>query len=139
MIKKSRTTKTKYFKKVVYFMITFLVIYACRKNQIRIDQNAIHFTSAIVEENQSKPIDTKWEKGDEIGVFMIESGMPLSMNSIVNATNNRMFFINGSIFQSTEDLFLPEKSVDFIAYYPFKIITDYQYAVDITDQFIQDK
>ncbi len=139
MIKKTRTTKTKFLKKVVYFIITFLVVYACRKNQIRIDQNAVHFTATIVEENQNRAIGTTWQKGDEIGIFMIESGMPLSTSSIVNGTNNHMFFINGSLFQTTEELFLPEKSVDFIAYYPFKIISDYQYILDITDQSNQAK
>lgn len=139
MMKKNRSIRNQYFKKLLYFIIIFLVFYACRKNQIRIDQNAIQFTSTIVEENQSKAIGTNWEKGDEIGVFMLESGLPLSTNAIVNGTNNRMFFINGTTFQSSENLFLPENPVDFIAYYPYKIITDYQYAVDITDQSNQAK
>ncbi|WP_156169508.1 fimbrillin family protein [Sphingobacterium sp. IITKGP-BTPF85] len=68
-----------------------MVVYACRKNQIRIDQNAVHFTATIVEENQNRAIGTTWQKGDEIGIFMIESGMPLSTSSIVNGTNNHIF------------------------------------------------
>lgn len=137
MNKKIRATRTKYFKRVVYFIITFLVLYACRKNQITIDQNVVQFTSTIVEENKNKAIGTVWENGDQIGVFMIASGQSLSSNSIVNGASNLMFSTDGSTFQSSEELYLPEQSVDFIAYNPFKVIDGYQYGIDVADQSSQ--
>ncbi|MGE8381554.1 MAG: fimbrillin family protein, partial [Sphingobacterium sp.] len=89
------------------------------------EQAALQFAPTIVGQINTKAAGTSWDKGDQIGVFMIKSGQRLTSTSIVNAVNNHAFAINGSLFQSKSPIFLPNEQVDFIAYYPYKSITDF--------------
>ncbi|MCS4228355.1 DNA/RNA non-specific endonuclease [Sphingobacterium sp. BIGb0165] len=115
-------------------MITLLTLNSCEKNESRIEQAALQFTPTIVGQINTKATGTSWDKGDQIGVYMIKSGQRLTSTSIVNAVNNHVFAINGSLFQSKSPIFLPNEQVDFIAYYPYKSITDFQYLIDLSDQ-----
>ncbi len=120
--------------RIVYFMIALLTFNSCQKNDARIEQAALQFTPTIVGQINTKATGTSWDKNDQIGVYMIKTGQPLSTPSIVNETNNHLFTINGAVFQSKSPIFLPNEEVDFIAYYPYKSITDFQYPIDLTDQ-----
>ena len=120
--------------RIVHFMIALLTFNSCQKNESRIEQAALQFSPTIVGQINTKATGTSWDKDDQIGIYMIKSGQQLTETSIVNGTNNHIFTINGAIFQSKSPIFLPEEQVDFIAYYPYKSIVDFQYPIDLADQ-----
>ena len=80
-----------------------------------------------------------WETDDHIGIFMVKTGEPLSSESVVNnASNMKYTFSSGNAFEpDTENdrMYYPSKqAVDFIAYYPYRAVTDNQLSFDITRQ-----
>ncbi|WP_104385385.1 DNA/RNA non-specific endonuclease [Sphingobacterium sp. HMA12] len=120
--------------RIVYLMTALLIFNSCQKNNSRIEQTALQFTPIIVGQINTDVTGTSWNKDDKIGVYMVRSGQALSSSSIVNGINNRLFNINGNIFQSKSPSYLPNEQVDFIAYYPYRSISDFQYPIDVSDQ-----
>lgn len=81
----------------------------------------------------------EWEGGDEIGIYMFQSGKTLSDSSLIGNSVNRKYIASetGTLSPATEldCLYYPATgSVDFIAYYPFANVEDYQLALDVSDQ-----
>lgn len=134
MIYKSMAIPQHSMCRIVYFMIALLTFNSCQKNGVRIEQNPVQFTPTIVGQINTNPTAISWNKNDQIGVFMVKSRQPLSFSSIVNGVNNRLFTINGNIFQSKSPSYLPNEQVDFIAYYPYRSISDFKYPIDVSDQ-----
>jgi endonuclease G len=64
---------------------------------------------------------------------MSKSGQPLEATSIVDEVKNQLFTFNGSLL-SARPIFLSAEKVDFIAYHPYKSLTDFQYPIDLSDQ-----
>lgn len=125
---------SKNYAYLVFLIFGFLSLSSCRKNEIKISQNALQFTSTIVGQINTKATGTSWENGDKIGIYMIKAGQKLSQTSILNNVQNQQFTTNGVVFKSTNPVFLPQETVDFLAYYPYKENTDFQYAIDLSDQ-----
>lgn len=134
MINKIITIPQSNMHRIVYFMIALFTFNSCQKNESRIEQAAIQFTPTIVGQISTKATGTSWDQDDQIGVYMFKAGQPLGSTSIVDQINNHVFTFNGSLFQSTSSIFLPNDKVDFIAYYPYKSLTDFQYPIDLSDQ-----
>ncbi|MDF2516530.1 MAG: hypothetical protein K0R59_1826 [Sphingobacterium sp.] len=134
MIYKSKTIPQHSICRIVYFMIALLILNSCKKNESRLEQTALQFAASIVGQINTDATGISWDKGDQIGIYMVKSGQQLTSASIVNAVNNHVFTINGSLFQSKSPIFLPNEQVDFIAYYPYRPIIDFQYPVDLSDQ-----
>lgn len=87
----------------------------------------------------TRTIGNQWEDGDEVGIFMFWSGGTLSDNTLVDNAFNRKYIASteGILSAATEldKLYYPQSdSVDFIAYYPFSAVEDYQLALDVSDQ-----
>lgn len=134
MIYKIITIPQHHVCRIAFFMIALLTFNSCQKKEVGVGQSAIQFTPTIVGQINTKATGTTWDKNDQIAVYMFRSGQPLSSSSIVDQTNNRLFSFNGSTFTSATPVFMPDISVDFIAYYPYKPLTDFLYPIDVSDQ-----
>lgn len=88
----------------------------------------------------TRMVNNRWEENDKIGVYMVKAGEVLSKESVLNNSSNRKYSYsaseNGFAPQTKNDtLFYPQTGeVDFIAYYPYKSISNYEVAVDISNQ-----
>ncbi|WP_293902932.1 fimbrillin family protein [Sphingobacterium sp. UBA5670] len=134
MINKIITIPKQNIFRIAYIMIALLTFNSCQKTASRIEQSAVQFNPTIVGQINTKATGTSWDKNDEIGIYMFKSGQPLGAASIIDQVKNQVFTFNGSLFQSSNSIFLPNEKVDFIAYYPYKSLTDFQYPIDVTDQ-----
>lgn len=119
-----------------------LSLSGCQKEQFERADNSPEMSN--VEVRFGSKITTRmtnetWETDDHIGIFMVKTGEPLSSESVVNnASNMKYTFSSGSAFEpDTENdrMYYPSKqAVDFIAYYPYRAVTDNQLSFDITRQ-----
>lgn len=119
-----------------------LSLSGCQKEQFeRVDNSPemsnveVRFGSKIT----TRMTNETWETDDHIGIFMVKTGEPLSSESVVNnASNMKYTFSSGNAFEpDTENdrMYYPSKqAVDFIAYYPYRAVTDNQLSFDITRQ-----
>ncbi len=119
---------------IAYFIIALLTFSSCQKTESSIDRAAVQFTSTIVGQINTKTTGTSWDKNDQIGVYMYRAGQSLVATSLINQIQNHPFTFNGSLFQSSSPVFLPNEKVDFIAYYPYKSLVDFQYPINVSDQ-----
>ncbi|MDQ1152741.1 fimbrillin family protein [Sphingobacterium zeae] len=134
MIKKIITIPQQHMLRIACFMIASLTFNSCQKPESRIEQPAVKFTPTIVGQINTKATGTTWEQNDQIGVYMYRSGQPLESATVIDQVNNHLFTFTGSLFQSNNSIFLNAEKVDFIAYYPYKSLTDFQYPIDLSDQ-----
>ena len=93
--------------------------------------NEVHLSSQIL----SRAIDSQWESGDEVGVYMFSS----SKNTVLDKSSNCKYFVStgGDLTPATEmdKLYYPlNEAVDFIAYYPFDNVENYTVDIDVSDQ-----
>lgn len=119
-----------------------LSLSGCQKEQFERADNSPEMSN--VEVRFGSKITTRmtnetWETDDHIGIFMVKTGEPLSSESVVNnASNMKYTFSSGNAFEpDTENdrMYYPSKqAVDFIAYYPYRAVTDNQLSFDITRQ-----
>lgn len=132
-------------KNIINFCLisAFIVsLSGCQKEQFERADNSPEMSN--VEVRFGSKITTRmtnetWETDDHIGIFMVKTGEPLSSESVVNnASNMKYTFSSGSAFEpDTENdrMYYPSKqAVDFIAYYPYRAVTDNQLSFDITRQ-----
>ncbi|WP_437920397.1 DNA/RNA non-specific endonuclease [Sphingobacterium sp. LRF_L2] len=123
-------------KKAVFLSTILLIVYSgCKQNNfLKEQEEAVYFTPTITGQITTKATGTSWDAGDQIGVYMLQSGKQLSSSNIVNNVANTTFTINGSVFQSSSPVYLQEEAVDFLAYYPYQENTNFTYAVNLSDQ-----
>ena len=132
-------------KNIINFCLisAFMVsLSGCQKEQFERADNSPEMSN--VEVRFGSKITTRmtnetWETDDHIGIFMVKTGEPLSSESVVNnASNMKYTFSSGNAFEpDTENdrMYYPSKqAVDFIAYYPYRAVTDNQLSFDITRQ-----
>lgn len=132
-------------KNIINFCLisAFIVsLSGCQKEQFERADNSPEMSN--VEVRFGSKITTRmtnetWETDDHIGIFMVKTGEPLSSESVVNnASNMKYTFSSGNAFEpDTENdrMYYPSKqAVDFIAYYPYRAVTDNQLSFDITRQ-----
>jgi hypothetical protein len=99
----------------------------------------VSFSSGI---NADRAVGTEWQRGDAIGVFMLERGG----TGIADNTSNRKYITaagNGSFVHANgEAIYYPAdgRRVEFIAYYPYAgAIQGFAYPVDVSSQTKQAK
>ena len=125
---------------LLYLSLLCLIIVSCEGETISWEQtdNQVNF-SAYIEGVKTRATNDMWHKSDEIGVYMKDVGKPLSGTNF----NHNAKYINSngnnSFIPATEDdaLYFPDdgKSVDFIAYYPYRnVINDFKYPIDVSSQ-----
>lgn len=112
----------------------FSVLNSCKREDPLPNGQALRFTSTISNDPVTRVSNTLWDEGDKMGVFMYKNGESLSSASIVNGTSNTPFTYSNSYFKSDSPVFLSGDAVDFIAYYPFKSLSDLTYPIDLSDQ-----
>jgi len=100
----------------------------------------VRFSSLI----ETRVSGTQWDAGDGVGVYMFRSGEGLSDASICeNSANNKyVASATGALSPASEmdKLFYPMyESVDFVAYYPYGDVADYELALDVSEQGNQEK
>ena len=122
---------------------------ACSKTDIpqgNDDSVAVAFYSAISEVTHNDPpltraSGTEWDAGDRIGIYAVPTGKTWQEAACLNVD-----YVNSEtgavgVFQAADAkkaVMLPGdgSKLDFVAYYPYSAsaITDFNYALDITDQ-----
>ncbi|MFY9117184.1 MAG: fimbrillin family protein [Dysgonamonadaceae bacterium] len=122
---------------------------ACSKTDIpqgNDDSVAVAFYSAISEVTHNDPpltraSGTEWDAGDRIGIYAVPTGKTWQEAAFLNVD-----YVNSEtgavgVFQAADAkkaVMLPGdgSKLDFVAYYPYSAsaITDFNYALDITDQ-----
>lgn len=118
-----------------------LLLFACSVETYEFDKDIsearqqVKLTSQIA----TRVTGNEWDEGDEIGLYMYQSGKVLSDSSLIDNSSNRKYVVSeaGTLSPATEldCLYYPVAgSVDFIAYYPFANVEDYQLALDVSDQ-----
>lgn len=91
----------------------------------------------------TRAIGDQWSSGDQVGIYMIESGSGLTEATVVDNYSNVLYKVNegGELQPVTQDIFFPlkNKKVDFISYYPHsEISSDFELGLDLTDQSDQE-
>lgn len=108
--------------KAGFAAVLVVLLQACDKNQSAYmpggEATKVSFTSIIDDGTQSRVVDSQWETGDSIGLFMIGS-----QNQEVMARNIPYYTPNadGLFTEKAQPVYYPEDgaAVDFIAFYPF--------------------
>jgi formylglycine-generating enzyme required for sulfatase activity len=86
--------------------------------------------------------DSRWQVDDRIGIYMVEAGKKLTLETIVNETANRQYRVES--IQGGQAVFVPatandtifiatRKYVNFIAYYPYNQAIDEDFNFTITN------
>lgn len=122
---------------------------ACSKTDIpqRNDKSvAVTFYSAIRRVSHNDPpltraSGTKWDAGDRIGIYAVSSGKTWQEAAFLNVNYVNSETGSVGVFQAADAekaVMLPGdgSKLDFVAYYPYSAtaVTDFNYALDITDQ-----
>ncbi len=126
----------------LWSVVLLLSLFACsqEENQQIKTASAIQFTSEVEGIALTRANGAAWSANDSIGVYMKKNGEVLSgSSSIEGATNILYSTVNGdgNFSPVGNGIYFPqdESSVDFIAYYPQRTLTDlYAYPVDVTNQ-----
>lgn len=124
---------------ILILMLSFL--YSCEGDKI--DYSVINRSikvNARIDGANLRAANDVWTEGDNIGIYMLSSGQPLSTESVL-AKNAKYITEKGDGFfypaSKAEEVKFPidGANVDFISYYPHKTIsTAFEYAIDVTDQ-----
>lgn len=133
-------TKETMYKQLftAYGLLTLLItLGSCSSDEtLAQDHTAITFEAGVAR----RVMNTTWDAGDKIGVFMVKNGTGLDASGIVGGGDNVAYTTttgNGTFTPTAGGLKFPAdgSAVDFIAYYPYTgSLDNYTYAVDLTDQ-----
>ena len=141
-------------KELLLLLITVVmsgVLFSCGYAEVLDDDYAgalsgkeVRFSSNVVIPSyipSSRISGHKWEPGDAIGVYMLDT----DSYAVVEGNNNIMYVtkyggITGSFVAHNDKIFFPtnERKVRFMLYHPYSDLTDGSiYKVDVTNQFHQ--
>ena len=114
-----------------------LLLYSCSNelNEQTLDKGVkkVSFTSNIEVKKQSRAIDSSWETGDRIGLYMLSnSSKELMKSNICYVTKDG----SGNYEAAGTPIYYPEDGayVDFIAYYPYDNSISTTYKVNVSKQ-----
>lgn len=121
-----------------YGLLTLLItLGSCSSDEtLATERTDITFETGVAQ----RVMNTTWDAGDKIGVFMVKNGTGLDASGIVGGGDNVAYTTttgNGTFTPTAGGLKFPADgtTVDFIAYYPYTgSLDNYTYAVDLTDQ-----
>ena len=103
------------------------------RNEVKVTAtfNGLSATGGVT----TRAVDSSWEVGDAIGLFMKKAGTTLSQSALAN---NVEYTTGGDgAFTSLNKVYFPFKKeyVDFISYYPYTDnLNGFIYEVDVSDQ-----
>lgn len=127
-------------KQTAIWIVAGILIASCSTETYEFDQNdgqrvQASFTSKIA----TRVVNNLWEEGDEVGIFMSKHGEELSDETLVDFSFNRKYLASpdGHLSPASEldKLYYPQiGSVNFVAYYPFANVEDYQVKLDVSNQ-----
>ena len=133
-------TKETMYKRLftAYGLLTLLItLGSCSSDEtLATERTDITFETGVAQ----RVMNTTWDAGDKIGVFMVKNGTGLDASGIVGGGDNVVYTTttgNGTFTPTAGGLKFPAdgSAVDFIAYYPYTgSLDNYTYAVDLTDQ-----
>lgn len=133
-------TKETMYKRLftAYGLLTLLItLGSCSSDEtLATERTDITFETGVAQ----RVMNTTWDAGDKIGVFMVKNGTGLDASGIVGGGDNVAYTTttgNGTFTPTAGGLKFPAdgSAVDFIAYYPYTgSLDNYTYAVDLTDQ-----
>ena len=133
-------TKETMYKQLftAYGLLTLLItLGSCSSDEtLATERTDITFETGVAQ----RVMNTTWDAGDKIGVFMVKNGTGLDASGIVGGGDNVVYTTttgNGTFTPTAGGLKFPAdgSAVDFIAYYPYTgSLDNYTYAVDLTDQ-----
>ena len=133
-------TKETMYKQLftAYGLLTLLItLGSCSSDEtLATERTDITFETGVAQ----RVMNTTWDAGDKIGVFMVKNGTGLDASGIVGGGDNVAYTTttgNGTFTPTAGELKFPAdgSAVDFIAYYPYTgSLDNYTYAVDLTDQ-----
>lgn len=121
-----------------YGLLTLLItLGSCSSDEtLATERTDITFETGVAQ----RVMNTTWDAGDKIGVFMVKNGTGLDASGIVGGGDNVAYTTttgNGTFTPTAGGLKFPAdgSAVDFIAYYPYTgSLNNYTYAVDLTNQ-----
>lgn len=127
----------------ILMTIVSLSLNGCQTEELERESN--HVTSSDMEVSfksriLSRVVNNRWEEKDNIGVFMLKANSSLSDETVINNAINMKYTYHAqeqTFSPATENdrMYYPAKAaVDFIAYYPYKAVSDYRLSMDITGQ-----
>ncbi len=118
-----------------YAALALITLASCNKTEVieqnqSTDNDVVKFGIGTI----TRVIDSSWETGDEIGVFMDQSN-----SQFLGALGNNVLYKIGNsgtattTLSSSTPIYYPQSgTVDIYAYYPYK--EDYKSVVDVRDQ-----
>ena len=126
----------------ILMTVALLSLNGCQETQFERENNNASSSSievALTCQILSRVAENTWETNDNIGVFMFHTGTGLSDETIINnAANMKYTYTEENKFQPATDndrMYYPAKeAVDFIAYYPYKAVENYNVNIDLTGQ-----
>ena len=129
--------------KVIQVALLSLCLAGCQQRTFLIDESELDeeripvmFSGTI----QTRMADNAWEADDKIGVFMFKTGQTEVTNAVIDNSNNRKYIYSSdnkyfSPATKNDTLFYPQDAnVDFISYYPYSAVEDYQLKLDVSVQ-----
>lgn len=125
-------------KSLLGIVLSLSILQSCQNDETNIIQNEVNnkgitFSSIIDDAQNSRAYDTSWEANDVIGVFMLANSDNVLATNIPYVTSKG----DGYFVSQNSPIYYPEDNtpVDFIAYYPYNDINDYNsYSIDLSDQ-----
>lgn len=110
-------------KRLMYFMLPLLIV-ACNNKQrpeTDTEHSLVPISFSIEGRADTKATDTRFEQGDEIGVFITEwsGSTPTPLKASGNYTENKRYSYNTTGFVSATPTYYPKSNkIDVYAYYP---------------------
>lgn len=130
--------------KLSMLFVALATIYSCTTDQFTDPQEESSKVELSLTSNVegTRKLNNTWELGDKIGVYAWKSDKNLSQSTVEQNIYNTPFITEGnSLFHVDPSRPMVEhptnKSLNFIAYYPFSTKTDLEdfiYPIDITNQ-----
>ena len=94
---------------------------------------AVNLKANIGPSSKLKVYDGEWEPSDKVGLYMMQTGVPITTpGAVFNDGNNVEMSIAEGVLSSSPALYYPiEGNVDFIAYYPHTSSVSSGYTIDV--------
>lgn len=105
------------------------------KKEVKITASIVNVSS--LGKTTTRASNNQWDTGDAIGVFMKKAGTPLNGTDLATNVKFTNSNVNAFTCDPTNKIYFPfnKEAVDFIAYYPYKPLTDgITYQVDVSNQ-----
>lgn len=126
----------------LYLIALVATMAGCNKDYINVMESKptpIEFVAYNDDGVQTRVTGSKWDEGDQIGLFAIKNNQALKSENIFDGNDNVIYETNGSGHFYTKDKYMYYPSdgseIDIVGYYPHSnLIVDYKYPIDIKQQ-----